>query len=629
MRGFVGLVISVFMVTCAVGWGALVGTKRCCSSDAVQECSESYIPEKRGLFRLATYATEDIMGYAQWSYAAQYAFAERHGYMLTRHTPSSGDNYENRDQRWNKIKLLRTLMDEEGVDEGSYVVWLDADLIVLDLDWGFEEIVALHPTSDLIASKDSSPESGLINTGLMLLRVCDWSRDFLDSWWDSYDRASFSEQGVFSLLATKFSSEFMDRVAIPESSVLNSIFDAWDHQDSDHKILHLAGAHTVLRAALFRFGFESICAKMETDNHVFTSTDMWLSGQDFRDAAGIGQWMHAPRREKIIKDGMCTAEPSPQHADRHSQLGLSRQRMQIIRRYIAQYLASSCISEIEHRQDGEWDVSGLRSLRMIVQTSLQMGFSQESASRSTNVVECIEKDYDSVIWTMNWVFNKLFELLLESIEGSEHYAALIQESVGAGFELLQQYRPEQTRERKYIMSRIEPIIAHLSVYRADGDEQAHLYYTVKFMDFQAILADDSGDVDMQLRAMEKGEAALLVLMRGVGEDSRIEHTDGTIVTRMSTLQEQRQDEMGRLLCASAKVLCQHKQSYDVGLEKAQEGLRRISLVWGPDTGRTLPPSVTDFFRTCMHVALGCARAHGTPESLIKASKFESELRTYL
>ena len=618
------LIILLWAVDTALG-ERLSTTMECCSDETVYKCTESFFPGVTGLhasfpaqkrFALVTYATDDIMGYARWSYAVQYAFAEWHNLPLYRRSPKSGHNFEPRDERWNKIKLVRDLMDEEAVEEGSFVVWMDADLIYLDLDWKLEDIVARHPGYDLIISRDSAPESGLVNTGLMIFRVSKWSRDFLDMWWESHDRALHSEQGVFSLLSRNFSEESVRRMAILEPSILNSVFDAWEHQEDHHSILHLAGAHSVLRASLFRFGFETICKNIEergSQLNLLVPMDEWLGGSAFRQVAGVDEWNEHPPPSDEVVDGHCILNPVPRDTPRCHQLGLSRSRQQEMRRYIARYLIAACDFEIRRREGHSWTQTNIRSLRSALQTSIQLGF---GLCPDHDATACETQDFGMLISKLVWVFDKLFEMYLEFNETSATmHLTLVQDCVDAGFELLERYHTKHYRERKYILLRLEPLVMHSSIFmhRADNDGQSgddhHLYYIIKFLDLKAGLAADTHDVDSQLLALEKAEEVWLMLLRETADGRPMDYVDpsgGSAVVRKSSFREQQYEEMGQLLCHTAQILCFEKRAFGQGLEKAHEGLRRILHVWGPDTGRTQPPGVTQLLSSCRQVASRCS-----------------------
>lgn len=57
----------------------------------------------------------------------------------------------------------------------------DADAVVLDFGLSVDELGALYPGADLLASADI--RMGLINTGVLVLRNTPWMRLFLHHWW--------------------------------------------------------------------------------------------------------------------------------------------------------------------------------------------------------------------------------------------------------------------------------------------------------------------------------------------------------------------------------------------------------------------------------------------------------------
>ena len=90
-----------------------------------------------------TFATHDIWDYTVYSYAVNQIYAEHHGYMF-RHmdTHSAGsDSLDPRDSRWNKVKILEEALHSWG-STLDYVVWVDADVVVLDMGLAIEDVVA-------------------------------------------------------------------------------------------------------------------------------------------------------------------------------------------------------------------------------------------------------------------------------------------------------------------------------------------------------------------------------------------------------------------------------------------------------------------------------------------------------
>jgi hypothetical protein len=87
---------------------------------------------------------------------------------------------------WNKIVVLRTLL-SMGHD---WVAWVDADALVRRLDGDLRS--EIRPGKDLYLSLHHQwvhPMPGMAvrfevpNTGVMLLRRCDWTLDFLERTW--------------------------------------------------------------------------------------------------------------------------------------------------------------------------------------------------------------------------------------------------------------------------------------------------------------------------------------------------------------------------------------------------------------------------------------------------------------
>jgi predicted O-methyltransferase YrrM len=67
---------------------------------------------------------------------------------------------------------------------GSYdwVCWLDADCLIMDQGYRIERF--LHPTAELITSRDANG----LNNGVMLVKNTDWTRGFVQKWRDQGPR---------------------------------------------------------------------------------------------------------------------------------------------------------------------------------------------------------------------------------------------------------------------------------------------------------------------------------------------------------------------------------------------------------------------------------------------------------
>lgn len=95
---------------------------------------------------------------------------------------STEDLAEGRPPPWSKIPLLRALMDEY-----EWLLWLDADVVIVDLDADIGN--EIRPGSDLYLTEHHTDGGYTANSGVMLIRSSDWARSFLDEVWARADCA--------------------------------------------------------------------------------------------------------------------------------------------------------------------------------------------------------------------------------------------------------------------------------------------------------------------------------------------------------------------------------------------------------------------------------------------------------
>ena len=213
-----------------------------------------------------SYSTANIFGYGSYSLAMNTAFAQIHQLGMRLFTPADDANYEPRDPRWNKVRILSRVLDE-GLGHGytlDYAIWLDSDLVFLDYSLDFEKIIKDHSQFDLIFSADPEPANGVVNSGCIIVKNSAWARAFLHRWWTKFDRSQGMDQHVFNRVWEE--SDAVDRIKILPVHSINSHIPSWRHQQPSHQVLHLAGASNVLRSIVFRQGFDALC-------HCATSSD--------------------------------------------------------------------------------------------------------------------------------------------------------------------------------------------------------------------------------------------------------------------------------------------------------------------------------------------------------------------
>ena len=145
---------------------------------------------------ITTYYDENIEDYAAYSLAINAAYVSERGYGFVIHSPQTQSNFEPRDARWNRVRILSGMM----ALNYDYLVWIDADLAVTDWSLSLEDLISLHPKSDIIISAEHHAETGVANTGSIIVKNSKWARSFLERWWDSYDRSLNHDQIFFDRL---------------------------------------------------------------------------------------------------------------------------------------------------------------------------------------------------------------------------------------------------------------------------------------------------------------------------------------------------------------------------------------------------------------------------------------------
>lgn len=213
---------------------------------------------------LVTYATKDIWNYTAYSFAVNEIYAEHNNYIMLHLDERSSDNYDPFDSRWNKVKIL-----EEAIDPGDgwarhldWVVWMDADAVVLDMDLRIEEVVAPYPEAHLLVSAEHAGSSTLINSGVVIAKNTAWCRDFLREWWTFKSRSLYSDQEQFDLLYKARFAELglAEKVVILPPDAINSDPPAMTMQKPYNQVLHLMGEHTMYRVRVFESGLRELCS---------------------------------------------------------------------------------------------------------------------------------------------------------------------------------------------------------------------------------------------------------------------------------------------------------------------------------------------------------------------------------
>ena len=123
----------------------------------------------------------DFDALEQISFPNQQHYANKHNYYWK---DSSHLVDPERPPAWSKLKAVQALLQQPQQHNSHYcdwVLWLDADVIIMNSNIRLQDLLPSDPEIMLIATHDRKFTA---NSGVWLLRNSDWSRQFLDDWWN-------------------------------------------------------------------------------------------------------------------------------------------------------------------------------------------------------------------------------------------------------------------------------------------------------------------------------------------------------------------------------------------------------------------------------------------------------------
>ena len=106
-------------------------------------------------------------------------YATKHGYHIF---DASHLVDTSRPPAWTKIRAVQALLAPQ--QNCDWVLWTDADTIIMNSDIAIESFLPSDNTHDLLVGSDNG---GGYNSGVFLFRNTEWTRQFLDDWWNMND----------------------------------------------------------------------------------------------------------------------------------------------------------------------------------------------------------------------------------------------------------------------------------------------------------------------------------------------------------------------------------------------------------------------------------------------------------
>jgi tetratricopeptide (TPR) repeat protein len=261
----------------------------CCqhidTPDLLNDCFYSHSTQpstSKHKIALVSYATPDILNYSAYSHGINLFYSQLNHYdfyLLNTTGPYCGQ-YDQRDERWNKIKILQTGFETWG-QQYDYLIWIDADAIVLNFQFHFEDIIQLYPLANLIVSAENyeilisnlftaGGSVNRMNSGVIIVKNTKWTAKFLAHYWDHSNRTKFSDQTVFDFIYLEYLSknetEITSSVIILPPHILNSNSPVPMWFKPYQSVLHLLGEHSLYRQYVFHQILRSICLLQSPSN---------------------------------------------------------------------------------------------------------------------------------------------------------------------------------------------------------------------------------------------------------------------------------------------------------------------------------------------------------------------------
>jgi hypothetical protein len=157
-------------------------------------------------------------------------YCEKHGYD---YIDDQSVYDESRPHAWSKIKLL-----QKYIPRYDFVVWIDADAMIMDFDQKLEDKISLMEDRDIMVIQPYPR----INTGVMFCRNSDFVMNFLQQIYD-YDMDVTSgdwEQDAFINLYLS-DPNIQKHIKVLDYSYESIIQSYWFVYRYGHFILHFAG----------------------------------------------------------------------------------------------------------------------------------------------------------------------------------------------------------------------------------------------------------------------------------------------------------------------------------------------------------------------------------------------------
>jgi hypothetical protein len=510
-----------------------------------------------------SYSTSGILDYGAYSMAVNTFYSEVNSYGMRLLTPEDGARYEPRDERWNKVKiLLDALNPETGWGRQlEYILWLDSDLIFLDIGMKIEEIMENYKSYDILFSADPQLENGVVNSGLFIVKNNEWSRQFLHDWWYSYDRILGMDQHIFSKLWESGQPDIANHIKILRTDALNTHFPSWVHQKPHNQILHLAGVSGIMRQLSFKEAFTQICRHVNT-HEAAISVDS--------DSSSVPTGVSLKQLPR--------------------QLGVDRQFLINLYTDLPRgAVVKQILGEMRGRTGKNISFAEIKKLSRSLTDVLQMGFLKEGEDSAGFSMA------DSILEGLAWTYTTLRDVTshMESAEAKLEGAQLVLEAMFSYAMRLAVTDPAATLQ---VLKECEPTLDFLLGSVATVHYGPALYYKFKHREFPAPIYES---LERPQEALEAYEEAMAVWWE-MHEHKSYGSGNGAVDPYF---------EGSRVLESIAALSCQTGQ-HAKGLEAVQHIVDFYQEIFAPKSAASIPNKVRLLHGNRLGLGAQCARDMG-------------------
>lgn len=226
-----------------------------------------YLVRKHGpklLISFITRASPEIDEYASYSLLSNVLYMKLHdyGYIIEENIDNNSkfkDDYE----YYRKLApIIESLIDTNTsyptvANQCDYLIWIDADVVILDINFKIENIIDKFPKANIIMSADVS---AIANTGFIIIKNNKWSLNFLHNWYNQRLKNKYvSDQNGFEIVYNRFYNTSRDKIVILPPDAINSDAPPMSRQRDHNQILHLASEHNYLRQSIFYKAATEMC----------------------------------------------------------------------------------------------------------------------------------------------------------------------------------------------------------------------------------------------------------------------------------------------------------------------------------------------------------------------------------